>query len=520
MLERRFRMITLISILSAILLVFAGCSQTSETTDSKKESKGETSIENEKKELNIGLNADPPSLDPYASSALVDRMVHNSIYDKLFDLNEKGEIVPMLVDSYDVSEDGTSYTFTLKEGVKFHDGTDFNAEAVKFNFERNTSENSKRRGELKFVDSITVEDALTVKITLKEPFAPFISILTDRSGMMVSPAGVEKYGDDDFRNNPVGTGPYVFEEHKKGDHITLKKNENYWNGEVKIDELNFRVFSNGTAAVQNLRSGQLDIIDGVPVKEIPTVEKDDKLSVIAEAGMGYQGFYMNTTKEPFTNKYLRQAVDRAIDREAVVNVLFDGYGLPANSPFAPGNLAYGDSDKVSKPDEVEIKKLLEKGGNPDGFTFTMQIGTSPANEQFGAVLQSMLGKHNINVELEKVEFGTMLDNGDTGNFQALQLGWSGRPDPDQSFYDFVVTDMPNNDSRISNEELDKVATEARTELDTAKRKQLYDRAMEIMHDEAGYAYIYHSYVIFGMSKDIKGFTYVPDGIIRTAHLDK
>jgi peptide/nickel transport system substrate-binding protein len=471
------------------------------------------------KVLNIGLGADPPSLDPSRSSALVDRMVHNSIYSKLFDLNEKGEIIPMLAESYEVSEDGKTYTLVLKQGVKFHDGTDFNAEAVKFNMERNKEENSKRRGEMKYVESITAVDATTVQIQLSQPFAPFISILTDRSGMMVSPAAVEKFGEE-YINNPVGAGPYVFVEHVKGSHIKLKKNENYWAGEVKIDELNYRIFTNGTAAVQNLRSGQLDMIDSVPIKEIPTVEKDENLTVVAQAGMGYQGIYLNNVKEPFTNKYLRQAVDRAIDRETVVKVLFDGYGLPANSPWAPGNFAYGDSDKVTKPDEAEIKELLAKGGKPDGFTFKMMIGTSPSNEQFGAVLQGMLQKHNIKVELEKVEFGAMLDAGDAGNFEAIQLGWSGRPDPDQNFYDFVVTDGPNNDSSISVPELDDLVNKARTELDTAKRKQYYDQAMEILHDNAGYSYIYHSYNIFGMSKKVTGFTYVPDGIIRTASLDK
>ncbi|MFY0544816.1 ABC transporter substrate-binding protein [Brevibacillus sp. H7] len=470
--------------------------------------------------INIGLKADPPSLDPNRSTALVDRMVHNSIYDKLFDLDASGKIVPMLATSYEVSADGKTYTLKLREGVKFHDGTDFNAEAVKFNFERNAKdEKSKRRGELKYVESVTVVDPTTVKIQLKQPFAPFISILTDRSGMMVSPAAVKQYGED-YLNHPVGTGPYVFVEHVKGDHVTLKKNENYWNGPVKTEELNFKVFTNGTAKVQNLRSGMLDIIDEVPVKEIPAIQGDSNLTLVAEPGMGYQGIYLNHSKPPFDNQYLRMAVDRAIDREAVVKVLFNGYALPGNSPFAPGSLAYGDSDKPKKPDAAEIKELLAKGGKPNGFTFKMQISTSPENEQFGAVIQNMLKQYNINVELEKLEFGTMIENGDNGNFEALQLGWSGRPDPDQNFYDFVVTDMPNNDGRISIPTLDELAAKARTELDETKRKAYYDEAMKIMHDQAAYSYIYHQYNLFAMSKKISGFTYVADGIIRTATLQK
>lgn len=516
MVSRKFRTLFMTVFLGTALAI-SGCSQSS--SDPGKGANSASTDTGQKKVINIGLNADPPSLDPMTSSALVDRMVHNSIYDKLFDLDAKGTIVPMLATSYEVSKDGKTYTLKLKEGVKFHDGTDFNAEAVKFNFERNKGENSKRKGELKYVDKVTAVDASTVKIDLSQPFAPFLSILTDRSGMMVSPESAKKY-DKDFLNHPVGTGPFEFVEHVKGDHVTLKKNEKYWNGKAKADELRYKVFTNGTAAVQNLRSGMLDMMDAVPVKEIPNVKNDANLTLVADAGMGFQGIYLNNTKEPFNNKYLRLAVDRAIDRDAVIKVLFDGYGLSAHSPFGPGNLANGDSDKADKPDAAAIKELLAKGGKPDGFSFKMQIGVSPANEQFGAVLQNMLKQQNINVELEKIEFGTLIENGDNGNFQALQLGWSGRPDPDQNFYDFVVTDMPQNNARISIPALDDLAGKARVELDTAKRKELYDQAMNIMHEEAGYVYIYHQYNIFGMSKKLSGFTYVPDGIIRTAQLDK
>jgi peptide/nickel transport system substrate-binding protein len=473
------------------------------------------------KVVHIGLKQDPPNLDPSASTALVDRMVQNSIYDKLFDLDKNGKIVPMLAESNEASQDGKTYTIKLKKGIKFQDGTEFNADAVKFNFERNKSEKSKRRSEIKFVDKVTVVDANTVKIELSQPFSPFISTLTDRAGMMASPAAVKKYGED-FLNHPVGTGPYVFVDHVKGDHVTLKRNDNYWNGKPKLDGVDFKVFTNGPAAIQNLKSGQLDIVDDLTVatKLIPSVKDDPNLQVISDTGMGYQGVHLNVTQEPFTNKYLREAVDRAIDREAFVKVLLDGYGTPANSPFSPGNIAYGDSDKFKKPDPAEIKDLLTKGGKPNGFSFKFQIGTSPLNEQFGAILQNMLKPYNINVELEKVEFGQLIENGDKGSFQSLQLGWSGRPDPDQSFYDFVVTKAPNNYSRISNPEIDKLATQARQELDPAKRKAIYDKAMDILHDEADYVYIYHLNNVFGVSKKVSGFVNVPDGVIRTAGLDK
>lgn len=499
-----------ILMLMMVLLAACGGNNSSSSTGNEVKKGGE---------LNISLSADPPNLDPNQSTALVDRQVQNSIFDKLFDLNAKGEVVPMLVDSYEVSSDGKTYTLVLKEGIKFHDGTDFNAEAVKFNLDRYREETSRRVSELKFVKNVEATDEKTVKITLSQTFSPFLSVLTDRSGMMASPTAVEKEGDQ-FGNHPVGTGPYVFEEHVKGDHVALKKNADYWNGTPKLDNVNFMVFTNGTSSVQNLKSGKLDFVDDVPTKEAKVLEKDSNFSLIAKPGMAYQGFYLNTKEAPLDNKYLRQAVNKAINRDSFVKVVFDGYAEPNNSPFYPGNLAYGDSNEYEAPNSDEIKELLAKGGKPDGFSFKMLIGTSPVNESAGSVIQSMLKEYGISVELEKVEFGSLLEKADKGDFQALMNGWSGRPDPDQSFYDFVVTDKPNNYAHISNPELDNLAEQARIETDPAKRKEIYDQAMEIVHDESGYVYIYNDYKRFGISKKVKGFEFIPDGIIRTAKLGK
>ena len=507
------------AVLGTALLV-AGCGGGGSAT----EGNGETAAPEATagpKVLNIGLKADPPSMDPNISTSLYDRQVYASLYDKLFDLDPTGKIVPMLVDTYEISEDGKTYTFKLKQGIKFHDGTDFNAEAVKFNFDRNINEElSKRKGELKFVESVTVVDDSTVKVQLKQPFAPFLAVLTDRSGMMVSPAAVEKFGDD-YVNNPVGTGPFVFVKQIKGDSVTLKKNENYWNGEVKLDEVNYKVFTNGTAKVQNLRSGMLDIIDETPVKEIPALEADANFEMITESGMGYQGLHLNFTRPPFDNKYLRAAVDRAIDREALVKVLFDGYAAPARTAFPKGNLAYNEElNTPKKPDAAEIKSLLEQGGKPNGFEFTLMITTSPENEQLGAVVQNMLKQYNITVNLEKVEYGQLLEAGSKGDFDAMQLGWSGRPDPDLNFYDFVVTGNLNNYGRISLPQLDQIVEQARGEQDAEKRKALYDEATKIMQEEGAYAYLYHQFVLIGYSNKVTGLEFHPDGLIRTAKLDK
>lgn len=519
--NRKMNFTRLAVLLLALMIVLAGCggNKSSHDGDSTNEP-GNTTKTNDKKVLNIGIKADPPSMDPMQSTSLYDRQVYQSLYNKLFDIDENGNIVPELVKEYAISEDGLIYTFKLQEGVKFHDGSDFDAEVVKYNFERMvTNEKSKRRGELKVFESATVVDPFTVEVKLNAPYSPFLGVLTDRAGMMVSKEAAEKYGDE-LINNPVGSGPFSFVEQVKGDHVTLKKNTNYWAGEVKLDEVNYRVFTNETAGVQNLRSGMLDILAEIPAKEIQTVESDPNFTVIAKANLGYQGMYLNTTSETLGNKYLRQAVSKAIDRELLVKALLNGYGSAANSPFAPAHFAFGDSDKSEKPDAAEIKDLLAKGGKPDGFSFKLQIGTSPVNEQTGVIIQDMLMKHNINVELEKVEYGAMIENGTNGNFEALQLGWSGRIDPDGNIYDFVVTGTANNNARISEPELDDLLNQARSENDLEKRKALYDHAMEIVHDNSGYVYLYHNYDKIGVSNKVTGYTYISDGLIRTATIDK
>lgn len=496
-------------------LMLAGCGSSSkETASSGKDvvKAGGT--------IAISLDSDPPKLDPTASTALVDRMVFQSIFDKIADIDENGKIVPMLAEKWDVSSDQKTYTFHLHQGVKFQDGTDFNAEAVKFNFERNMQKSSLRANELGAVDKVTVVDPQTVKVDLKKPFAPFLSVLTDRAGMMVSPEAVKKYGDD-FLNHPVGTGPFMFKERVKGSSITLVKNPNYWQkGLPKLDGVVYKVINDSNVALMNLKSGQVDITNKFPFKEIDNVKNDPKIGVINQDGQGYQGIHLNVTKAPFDNKYLRQAVDLLIDRDALIKVVLNGAGTPAHSAFTKTHFAYGDSDKPAAVDVAKAKELLKQGGKPDGFTFTFKIGTTPANQQLGQMIQNMMKPAGITVNLEKVEFGTLLEQGKTGNYEALQLGWSGRPDPDQNMYDFYVTKGAQNYSQYSNPQVDKLLQDARIGADDQARKASYDQAMKILLDEVPYIYFYHDHNVFGISKAVHGFKYVSDGLIRTVNLSK
>jgi peptide/nickel transport system substrate-binding protein len=469
--------------------------------------------------INISLSADPPKLDPALSSALVDRQVFNSLFDKLVDLDAQGKIVPMLATAWKMSDDNLTYTFTLRDGVKFHDGTDFNADAVKFNLERGMAEASPRRTELQAVKSIDVVDPKTIKVTLKAPFAPFLSVLTDRAGMIVSPKAAKEMGDQ-FLTKPIGTGPFKFQDRVKGDHITLVRNENYWQqGLPKAAKIVFKVFTDANTALVNLRSGQVDFTDTLPSKEVPNVKQDQKFAVVNQPGFGFQGIWLNVKQPPLDKKEVREAISMLINRDSLVKVMFGETATPGNSPFAPSQFAFGEGDKYDKPNVEQAKALLAKAG-ASNVSFTLKTGTSAANAQLAQLVQNFVQPAGIKMQIEKVEFGTLLDQMDKGNFQAAQIGWSGRPDPDQNAYDWFTTGGGNNNGGYSNPQVDELMKQARAESDEAKRKAAYEKAMQLIHDDAPYVFLYHPNNIFGMSANVTGFTYVPDGIIRTVNLSK
>src|SRR5215213_11152 len=457
--------------------------------------------------LYVALEAEPPELDPNLSSAYVDRQVMASLYDKLVDIDQDGEIVPMLASSYEVSDDDLVYTFHLREGIKFHDGTEFNAEAVKYNLDRYQEEDSVRSTEVEPIESVDVVDEYTVRVTLSEPFAPFLAVLTDRAGIMASPKAIEE-NNGRISKDPVGTGPFKFVERVRGDHITVEKNPDYWReGLPKIDKIEYRGIEDENVQYQNLQSGELDLIDSIPVVEFKELQESGDYNVSIEPGLGYQGVFLNVTQPPFDNKALRQAVYRLVDREAIVKaVLRDVGGEAGNSPFSEQSWAYSEeSDQYPERSVEEAKALLEEAGKPDGFSFTLKTDPTPLNQQIGQVIQNNLKPAGIDVKLEQEEFGTLLDDSTNGNFQALFLGWSGRIDPDLNIYDFTVTNGDFNSSGYSNPEVDRLLNEARTTSDRDERKDLYDN---------------NATTDFAMQPSVQGFEPYPDGILRLAGVSK
>lgn len=471
--------------------------------------------------ITIGINADPPNLDPAMSSALVDRYVQNSIFDKLYDLDENLQVVPELAESLpEISDDGKVYTIKLRQGVTFHDGTPVDADAVVFNLERYLDPDSARYSELSAVERVEKVDDYTVRVVLKQPYSPLLYTLTDRAGMIASPKAIQEKGDQ-FAQHPVGSGPFMFESRIKGDQIVLVKNPNYWKeGLPKADKIVWKVVTDDNVKVVNLKAGQLDIIDTVPAQALADLRSNPNLKVDIGPGLGFQGIYLNTQQAPFDNPHLRRAVDLAIDRATLVRVVFQETADPGYGPFPPSSPAAAASGEPPQRDLDAVKKALEQGGHPDGFRFTLKTATGPVTQQVAQVIKDMLADAGIEMEIQQVEFGSLLDDTDNGNFQAAALGWSGRPDPDGNIYPWLYTDGSQNDSRYSNPEVDRLLDRARQVLDMDQRVELYRQVMEQVHRDAPYIYLYYPKNVKAYSAKVQGFVNYPDGIIRTENLTK
>src|ERR1700744_3632058 len=283
--------------------------------------------------LRIGLAEDPDQLDPSLGRTYVGRIVFASFCDKLFDIDEKLNIVPQLALSHETSADGKEVTIKLRPGVKFHDGEPFDAEAAKFSLDRHlTLPTSFRKPELAALDHVDVVDPLTIKLVLKTPYSPLIAQLTDRAGMMVSPKAAKEQGDK-FSLHPVCAGPYKFVERVQQDRIVFEKFADYWNKEnVFIDRIVFLPIIDATVRLANLKSGGLDLIERVQATDIKDVQSDSRLALSTTPELGYLGLTINTnndkSKGALTNAKVRQALDLSIDRDAINQAVFNGEFTP------------------------------------------------------------------------------------------------------------------------------------------------------------------------------------------------
>ncbi len=464
--------------------------------------------------LTIAINQSLESLDPLLSGAYIDRAELYGIYDPLVAVTPTGKIVPDLATSWTVSSDGLTYTFQLHPNVKFQDGTDFNAQAVVFSVERAMNDKaSPRYASALFIKSVTATGPLTVQFVLKQQFAPFLSLLAGRLGMIVSPAAVKKYGAN-FAQHPVGTGAFMFKSYVKDDQCVLVKNPNYWQpGLPKVNEVIFKIIPDSNAAVLDLEAGSVQVMDGAPPQDVASLKTNPKVVVSIMPGMAFDGIDMNQTAAPFNNMNLRLALMNAIDRATLVNAVFGQTALPGDTAFPPSSWAYV-AHTVPGADPAAVKADLAKGGQPNGFTFTLTTTNTPTSEKMAQVLQSMLASSNITMKIKLIDSAAFSSIVANHNYQAITDGWSGRVDPDQNAYNWYHTGGAFNFGGYSNSQMDSLLEQARASQVQATRKQLYQQVAALANSTAAYIVLYWPEDIKLLLPSVTGFVHYPDGVFR------
>jgi peptide/nickel transport system substrate-binding protein len=473
--------------------------------------------------LRIGLAEDPDMLDPSLGRTYVGRIVFAAFCDKLFDIDEKLNIVPQLALSYENSTDGKAMTIKLRPGVKFHDGEPFDAEAAKFSLDRHlTMPSSFRKPELAAVDHVEVVDPLTIKLALKKPYAPLIAQLTDRAGMMVSPKAVKEQGDK-FGLHPVCAGPYKFVERVQQDRMVFEKFADYWNKDnIFIDRIVYLPIVDATVRLANLKSGGLDLIERVLATDIKDVRADSRLALSSALELGYFGLTINTnndkSKGALTNVKVRQALDLSIDREAINQAVFNGEFTPGNQWISPEHPYYQKGFPVPSRDVAKAKALLKEAGVTLPVSVDMMVPKGAENEAVAQVLQSMASEAGIDLKIRLIEFATSFKQAQAGEFQAFLIGWSGRIDPDGNSYVFLHSGAPQNDGGYSNPEADKLMEDARLTSDAAQRKALYEKLTRIILNDEPIIYLYHRKLLFAHTRKLEGYRQMPDGLVRVVGL--
>lgn len=471
-------------------------------------------------DLRIGLQEDPDALDTDQARTFVGRIVFESLCDKLVNITPALEFVPELATSWSWSEDAKILTMQLREDATFHDGTPFNAEAVVANITRSqTLAESRRKSELSSVESVTATGPFEVQFTLKNPDATLIAQLSDRAGMMLSPTAATEKGLE-LANDPVCSGPYKFVERIQQDRIVLEKfAEHYDAGSYSFDRLIFLPIPDTTVRLANLRSGDLDMLERLAPSDVAGVKEDSNLQFSAATSLGYQGITVNVnngarSETPFgQDARVRKALSLAIDREVINQVVFESTYAAGNQPFPPTSPWYDQTNPVQARDVDAAKALLAEAGL-DGIAVEIQAANNPVQLQLMQVIQAMATEAGIEVSIKATEFATMLQEQTAGNYDATQVGWSGRTDPDGNIHSFMTCEGGLNDSKFCSPEIDALLNKARTSTDAAERKVSYDAANAILREELPIIYLYHQTWLWAMSSKIKGFEAYPDGMIR------
>ncbi|WP_375221436.1 ABC transporter substrate-binding protein [Symbiobacterium thermophilum] len=493
----------------------------------------------QEKVLVWGRGGDSVSLDPIQVTDGESLKVTHQIYEGLLDYAPGStEVVPVLATEWEASPDGLEWTFKLRQGVKFHDGTDFNAEAVKINFDRwrNTSDPLHVGGEFPYysymfggfdeasnIQDVIVVDDYTVKFVLKNIQASFLQDIAMVPFAIASPKALQE-NPERLNDHPVGTGPFRFVSWTKGDRIVLEANPDYWGGKPAIDRLIYRSIPDNNARLVALQAGELDVMDGVEPAFLPTIQATGQFDIIERPPMNIGYLAFNTQKPPFDNVLIRRAINHAINKEELNTAFYGGMGIPAVSPLPPSVWGHNPNVPKYEYDPEKAKELLAQAGyGPDNplktelWAMPVPRPYMPQPERIGVAIQNYLREVGIEAEIVTYEWGTYLEKTGMGEHTMALLGWTGdNGDPDNFLYvlldkDNAVTPDAGNIAFYVNDEVHDLLIRARQTTDQAERTRLYEEAQVKIMEDAPWVPLMHTRVPIAVRKGITGYVPNPTG---------
>lgn len=474
------------------------------------------------KTLTLALESDPTNIDPRFGTDVNSARVYQLTSSGLIKKDPKLNLVPDLAERWENPDDKT-YIFYLRKGVKFHDGTEFTAEDVKYTFESilDPEMNSPKASPYKKIDSIEIIDPYTLKFTLKEVFSPFLIEMIQK---IVPKKATEEQEGKKFAENLVGTGPFKLVEWAHDEQVVLEANPDYFEGSPKVDKIVLKIIPDDTVRFLELKQGGVDLVqNAIPPDMVPIAEKTEGLKVTTQESIiiYYLGF--NLEDPILKNVKVRQAVAYAIDRQALIEHLMKGQASLATGLLSPSNWAYESDVQIYNYDVEKAKALLDEAGypDPDGdgpeprLKIIYKTSTNPLRIRIGEVLQDQLKKAGIEIsEIQTFEWAKFYDDIKSGNFQLYALRWVGITEPDIFHSIYHSSMMPpdgRNRGRYRNSKIDELTEKGRLAIDIEERKKIYSEIQKILAEELPYIFMWYPHNIVVMNERVQGFSMYPDG---------
>jgi peptide/nickel transport system substrate-binding protein len=470
--------------------------------------------------LRAGMQTDPVGLDPHTTNATATRNMLENVYDTLVMFNSSGLIVPALAESWEASEDGLTWTFNLREGVTFHDGTPLTASDVAFSINRiqNPDIASPRAGNFELVSQITALDDNTVELVLEQPFSPLLSVLAFSLNVIVS-EDVAMANDNNLTQVVIGTGPFAFAEYLPQTRMILEKNDAYWgtdeagNALPYLDGITFTFYPDPASRTTAIQTGAVDWIEYVPAADVPLLEVNPEVSVVGGLSANFRAMYLNTQEPPFDDPLVRQAVSYAIDKQQIVDLaLFGTGGIVATGTTIPtGNYYAIETSPYNTPDLEQAQALLAESSYPDGFEFDLYVtSTYDFLRDPAEIIQANLAELGITTNIVAEDWSIYLPKALASEFQATILGSSGQADPDDFLYEDFHSSSNTNTSQIEDAELDALLEQGRSISEQEARREVYLAAQERLLELAPYVFLFHSAQYEALRPNVQGFEHFPN----------